>query len=64
MIEQRDEVNILGKTNLLYNRYSSKGSTQLDKTPVAVMGGIHRFEGVAGRALAEQIAQTEVFASV
>ena len=64
VIEQRDEVNILGKTNLLYNRYSSKGSTQLDKTPVAVMGGIHRFEGVAGRALAEQIAQTEVFASV
>lgn len=63
VIEQRQEVNILGKTSLLYNRYSSKSSKQLDKTPVAVMGGIHRFEGVDGRTLAEQIARTDVLAS-
>lgn len=59
VIEQRQEENILGKITLLYNRYSSKGSSQLEKTPVAVAGGIHRFEGVDGRKLAEQIAQTD-----
>lgn len=64
LIEQRNEISILGKMTLLYNRYSSKSSTQLDKTPISVMGGIHRFEGVTGRALAEQIVQTNVLTAV
>lgn len=64
VMEQRQKENILGKVILLYNRYSSRGSSQLERTPVAVAGGIHRFEGVTGRELAEQIAQTEAFETI
>lgn len=59
VIEQREEVNILGKTSLLYNRFSSKMSRQIEETPVAVAGGIHIFKGAEGRELAEQIARTK-----
>lgn len=59
IMEQRQGENLLGKITLLYNRFSSKGSKQMQQMPVTVAGGIHRFEGISGRELAEQVAQTE-----
>lgn len=59
VIEQKKDCSILKKVNLLYNRFSSKTSTQLEKAAVSVIGGIHRFEGVSGRKLLEKVAQSE-----
>lgn len=59
ILERQLECDILSKTCLLYNRYSSKSSVQMDKSAVPVIGGIHRIEGVSGRKLAGQIAQDE-----
>ena len=60
--EQRQECEILQKTCLLYSRFSSKSSVRLEKTAVPVLGGIHRFEGIGGRKLAEKI--SDVFRTV
>lgn len=64
LMEQRDGKNFLGKVHLLYNRYSSKTSTQLDESPVPVAGGIHRFEGAYGRELIEQIAKLDALDNI
>lgn len=53
--EERTEQNLLGKMLLLYNRFSSKSSSQMSEPPVPVLGGINRYEGIAGRELIEQI---------
>lgn len=60
VIEQRQETEILRKTSLLYNRFSSKTSMQLEKAAVNICGGIHRFEGITGRELVESVSKTEV----
>ena len=64
VLEERKEIRLLGKTVLLYNRYSSKNSMQMEKLPVSLMGGIHRFESVSGRKLIEQIAATDILKQV
>lgn len=64
VLEKRKEMRLLGKTVLLYNRYSSKNSMQMEKLPVSLMGGIHRFESVSGRSLIEQIAATDILKQV
>lgn len=61
VMEQRNELGILEKTGLLYNRYSSKTSDQLGSAAVPIFGGIHRFEGLTGKALVKEIARTEAF---
>lgn len=60
VLEQRNEYNILDKMSLLYSRYSSKTSVQLDKTAVPVIGGIHRFEGANEKELIREIARIEI----
>lgn len=62
--EQQKERNILGKVQLLYNRYSSRNSEQMEKLPVNLLGGIHRFEGVYGRKLIEQISATGILQQI
>ncbi len=64
VLEQRNEYNILDKMVLLYSRYSSKTSVQLDKTAVPVIGGIHRFEGAAERELIQEIARIEIIGMI
>lgn len=64
ILEQRNEWNILGKALLLYNRYSSKTGTQLDKTAIPVVGGIHRFEGITGKELIQSISGIEVLSRI
>lgn len=60
VIEKRSQTQIMKKMLLLYNRYGTKSSTQLEQSPIQVAGGIHRYEGVSGRALIEEIAKMEV----
>ena len=60
VIEQRQNVDILDKTSLLYNRFNSRSGIKLEKAAVAVLGGIHRFEGLSERELIGEIAQKEI----
>lgn len=64
VIEERKEVQIMNKIQLLYNRYSSKNSMQMEKLPVSLIGGIHRFENVSGRPLIEEIARMDILKQV
>ncbi len=64
VIEERKEVQIMNKIQLLYNRYSSKNSMQMEKLPVSLLGGIHRFENVSGRPLIDQIAKMDILRQV
>ncbi len=64
VMEQRQECEILRKTCLLYNRFSSRNGGQLEKTAVSVAGGIHRYEGISGRKLAEKISKIDVFGKI
>lgn len=64
VMEQKENCNILNKMCLIYNRYSSKNSVQLGEAAVPVVGGIHRFEGVDGKKLVIQIAQTADFSKI
>ena len=65
VLEDRDKrVSSFSKMTLLYNRYSSKTSEQLEKTPVPVLGGIHRYEGVSGRDLIEQVANVQILEKI
>ena len=59
VLEGRTDTKILGKMSLLYNRYSSKNSEQIEKTAVPVAGGINRIEGLAGRTLIEKIKELD-----
>lgn len=64
VMEQKDGSSILSKTCLIYNRYSSKNSVQLGEAAVPVVGGIHRVEGIDGKKLVVQIAQTADFSKI
>lgn len=53
--EQKEEQDILGKTYLLYNRYSSFDGKQLEGLPIKVIGGIPKFERATNKQIIEQI---------
>ena len=57
--DRNKETSVFEKMVLLYNRYSSKTSVQLEKSPISVIGGIHRYEGITGRELAEKISEIQ-----
>ena len=64
VLESRTDRKILNKMNLLYNRYSSKNSEQIERTAVPVAGGIQRIEGLSGRALSEKIKNYDCIGSL
>lgn len=64
VLEERRSTQIMSKMHLLYNRFSSKTSMQMEKLPVSLMGGIHRYEGISGRKLIEQIASLGILKQV
>jgi hypothetical protein len=61
---KRSGKDVLNKMDLLYNRFGTRTSSQLKETAVRVLGGIHRYEGISGRVLIEQIAQNESFKQI
>lgn len=62
--EERNGKNILPKTGLLYNRFSSKTGQQLVQSPVKILGGIHRYEGISGRTLIDQLQGNPVIGQI
>ncbi len=64
VMEQRQNVSILDKTCLLYNKFSSKSGVQLEAAAVPVIGGIHRFAGLSEREVSEKIAQMDVLGRI
>lgn len=64
VIEQRQNVEILDKMCLLYNRFSSKSGVQLTRAAVPVIGGLHRFEGLNERELVEEIAGKDIIGRI
>lgn len=64
VIEQRQNTEILDKTCLLYNRFSSKNGIQLSQAAVPVIGGINRVEGLSERKLAEEIARKDIIGRI
>ena len=64
VIEQRQHAELLKKMHLVYNRFSSKTSRQLETIPVSYIGGIHRIEGISGRGMIEELAKNEVVLSI
>lgn len=64
VMEQRQDVSILDKVCLLYNRFSSKSGIQLEAAAVLVIGGIHRFGGLDGRELSKEIAGMDVLGRI
>lgn len=64
VIEKRENGYWLSKMGLLYNRYSSKTSKQLEKIPVMLYGGIHRIEGITGRDLVDELTKQEMLSNI
>lgn len=64
VVEDREGYRILDKMVLIYNRFSSKGSEQLEESPVPVLGGIHRYEGASGRDLTDRIAAIDFIGEI
>lgn len=61
ILEQQDEkVRILCKSNLLYNKFSSKYSTQIENNCIGLIGGINRIEGVSSADLSRKISEYSV----
>lgn len=59
IIEKKENCAILNKMSFAYNRYSSKTSSQMERVPVAMLGGVARIEGVSGRALVDELAKKD-----
>ena len=64
VIEKKQNCSILKKVGLVYNRFSSQTSTQLVQLPVALLGGIHRIEGLSGRDLANELSRHEMMSNI
>ena len=64
VIEKKENCSILPKISLIYNRYSSQTSRQLEKLPVALLGGISRIEGISGRELINRISENTMLANI
>lgn len=64
VMEKRDDIQLLRKIGLVYNRYSSQTSRQLEAVPVVLFGGIHRIEGISGRRLVEELARQDAVSAI
>lgn len=64
VIEKKENTTLLNKMALVYNRYSSKTSRQMETLPITLLGGIHRIEGVTGRDLVEELSKQDVIPNI
>lgn len=60
-IEAKQEVELLSKLLLFYNRYSNKTSMDISEDRVPVVGGIPRFEGVQMEAIVSRMSIMNCF---
>lgn len=59
--EEKFHADILGKTYLIYNRFSSTKGIKLEGLPVKMLGGVPRYENADYKQVVNQIAGMEVF---
>lgn len=57
IMEKKEGCSIINKMSLIYNRYSSHTSRQLEEVPVTLLGGINRIEGISGRDMVNELAK-------
>ncbi len=55
IVSAHHDLSVLPQTGLLYNRFSSTLSAQIEDAPVAALGGINRFEGVTDSQVVDAI---------
>lgn len=61
---QSEDITIIGKSVLLYNKFSSKSGKQLTDISVNVIGGINKIEGLDEGRLARKISEYGVFDNI
>lgn len=59
--EEKFHADILGKTSLIYNRFSSTKGIKLEGLPVRMLGGVPRYENADYKQIVNQIAGLEIF---
>lgn len=59
VMEDKMEYDIMRKMVLIYNRFSSRTSEQFKESPVPVLGGIHRYEGLPYKEICSKISETD-----
>ena len=64
MESRQEELNLLAKSVLLYNKFSSKNSVQIDDFILNTIGGINRLEGLDSYSLAKKISEYGVFDNI
>lgn len=61
VLEQQEDMKLLMKCGILYNRFSSQTSQKADAAELKEYGGIRRFEGCDVRQLLRQLTEQSVF---
>ena len=62
--EERTGKDFLSGMGILYNRFSSRTGRQLEQSPVTILGGIHRYEGISGRDLIEAMQENPALGQI
>lgn len=60
VLEQRKDINIVTKTALFYNKFSSKTGKAISESDIRVIGGAPRFENATVSQVTEQLSQMSV----
>ena len=61
VIEQQSDISMLNKIHIIYNRFSNKTSTEIDKDYLHVLGGIPHYEHATTEQIINQILTLDVF---
>ena len=64
METQKESLNITDKSVLLYNRFSSKTSKQIENCELDTVGGINKLEGLDSSSLAKKISEYQVLDNI
>ena len=64
METNKENIKIIEKSVLLYNRFSSKNSKQIDNCILDTVGGINKLEGISSGELAKKISEYQVLEDI
>lgn len=60
IIEQQEDMDLVGKMKLVYNKFRSKTSSQIE-SQIEIIGGVPKYEGATERRIIEQICHMDIF---
>lgn len=61
LLENQYGFNLLSKTSLIYNKFSSTDGKHISGIDIKVVGGVQRFKGATAKQIAEQISNNFMF---